>query len=44
MDTSPKDLEIIENKLDLEEAKIALAHVKEQGTISWNDLKKELNL
>ena len=37
-------LEAIEDKIDLEEARKALAESGEEGTVSWEDIKKELGL
>jgi prevent-host-death family protein len=40
-----EDLEIIEaieNKIDLEEARVALKDIQSKGAISWEDLKIEL--
>ena len=36
-------LESIENRIDLEGARAALAEVKKKGTVSWKALKAELN-
>lgn len=35
-------LEALEDKIDLEEARAALAEAKKKGTISWEKIKKEL--
>jgi len=37
-------LERLENRIDLEDARAALAEVKKKGTVSWEDIKAELNL
>jgi len=37
-------LEQLENRIDLEDARAALAEVKKKGTVSWEDIKAELNL
>ncbi len=37
-------LEKLEDKLDLEDARKALADVKKKGSVSWKKLKAELNL
>lgn len=37
-------LEVIENKIDLEEARAALEDIKRNGAISWEDLKSKLGL
>lgn len=37
-------LERLESRIDLEEARAALADVKKKGTVSWEDIKAELNL
>lgn len=37
-------LEYLENKMDLEEAKKALHNIEKDGTISWEDTKRELGL
>jgi prevent-host-death family protein len=37
-------LEAIEDKIDLEEARKALAEAGEEGTVSWENIKKELGL
>ncbi len=37
-------LEILENKIDLEDAKKALRDIEKHGTVSWEDTKKELGL
>jgi len=37
-------LERIEDEMDLAEAKIALKEVEKEGTISWEEVKKGLNL
>jgi prevent-host-death family protein len=39
-----KLLEVLEDKIDLEEARAALAEAKKKGTVSWEKLKKELGL
>jgi prevent-host-death family protein len=39
-----KLLEALEDKIDLEEAREALAEAKKKGTISWEKMKKELGL
>ena len=35
-------LEALEDKIDLDEARAALAEAKKKGTISWEKIKKEL--
>ena len=37
-------LEALENKIDLEDAKKALSDVKKHGTVSWENIKRELGL
>ena len=37
-------LEDLEDRLDLEEARKALADVKKDGTVSWKQIKAELGL
>jgi prevent-host-death family protein len=37
-------LEHLENRIDLEDARAALAEVKKKGTVSWEAIKAELNL
>jgi len=37
-------LEELEERIDIEDARAALADVKKQGTISWNKIKAELDL
>ncbi len=37
-------LEAIEDRIDLEEARTALADVKKHGSISWESLKRKLDL
>jgi prevent-host-death family protein len=39
-----KLLEALEDKVDLEEARAALAEAKKKGTVSWEKIKKELGL
>ncbi len=39
-----KLLEALEDKMDLEEAREALAEAKKKGTISWEKMKRELGL
>ncbi len=39
-----KTLEMIENKVDLEDAKKALRVIEKHGTVSWEDTKHELGL
>jgi prevent-host-death family protein len=39
-----KLLEALEDKLDLEEARAALAEAKKKGTASWEKIKKELGI
>jgi len=39
-----KLLEALEDKIDLEEARTALAEAKKKGTISWDKLKTELGI
>jgi hypothetical protein len=44
---SPEDLKLIEaleNKIDLREARKAMAEAKKKGTIPWSQIKKELGL
>ena len=37
-------LEALEDKIDLEEARAALAEAKKKGTVSWDKIKKNLGL
>jgi prevent-host-death family protein len=37
-------LEAIEDQIDLQDARAALAEAQEKGTIAWDDLKAELGL
>ena len=37
-------LEQLEDRIDLEDARAALATVEEEGTVSWRQLKAKLNL
>ncbi len=37
-------LEALEDKIDLEDAKKALRDVEKNGAISWEDIKRELDL
>ena len=37
-------LEAIEDRIDLEEARKALADVKKRGAVSWESIKKKLDL
>lgn len=37
-------LEELEDRLDLEEARVALAEAEREGTIPWDQLKAELGL
>jgi prevent-host-death family protein len=37
-------LQALEDKIDLEEARAALAEAKKKGTVSWNKIKKDLGL
>jgi prevent-host-death family protein len=39
-----KLLEALEDKIDLDEARAALAEAKKKGTVSWNKVKKELGI
>jgi prevent-host-death family protein len=39
-----KLLEALEDRIDLEEAREALAESKKKGTVSWEKIKKELEL
>lgn len=39
-----KLLEDIEDRIDLEEARKSLAHVKKHGAIPWEKMKKDLGL
>ena len=39
-----KLLEALEDKIDLEEARAALAESKKKGTVSWEKVKKELGI
>lgn len=39
-----KLLEALEDKIDLEEARAALAESKRKGTVSWEKIKKELGI
>ena len=37
-------LEQLEEMIDLEEARFALAEAREKGTVSWEEVKQELGL
>jgi prevent-host-death family protein len=37
-------LEVLEDRLDLEAARVALKEAEKQGTVSWAQLKKEMGL
>lgn len=37
-------LELIEDKMDIEQALEALDHLEDEGTVSWNELQEELGL
>ncbi|HBH81703.1 MAG TPA: prevent-host-death family protein, partial [Nitrospira sp.] len=37
-------LEEIEDRLDLDEARAALASVKREGTVTWKKIKRDLGL
>jgi prevent-host-death family protein len=39
-----KLLETLEDKIDLEEARAALAEAKKKGTVSWQKVKAELGI
>lgn len=39
-----KLLEALEDKIDLEEARAALAESKKKGTVSWDKIKKDLGI
>jgi len=39
-----KLLEALEDKINLEEARAALAEAKKKGTVSWEKIKKELGV
>ena len=39
-----KLLEALEDKIDLEDARAALAEAKRKGTVSWEKIKKELGI
>lgn len=39
-----KLLEALEDKIDLEEARVALAEAEKKGTVSWAKIKKELGI
>ena len=39
-----KALEEAEDRIDIEEARAALKDVEEQGTVSWEKIKADLNL
>lgn len=39
-----KLLEALEDRIDLDEAKVALLESKKKGTVSWAKIKKELEL
>jgi len=39
-----KLLEALEDRIDLDEAKAALLESKKKGTVSWEKIKKELEL
>jgi prevent-host-death family protein len=37
-------LEAIEERIDLDDARKALADVKKKGSVSWNEIKRKLDL
>ncbi len=37
-------LEELENRLDLDDVRVALAEAKEKGTVSWEKIKAELDI
>lgn len=37
-------LEALEDKIDIEEARAALAEAKKKGTVPWEKIKKELGI
>ena len=37
-------LQLLEDRVDLESARIALAEVEAEGTVSWDEMKGELGL
>ncbi len=39
-----KLLEALEDRIDLEEAHVALLETKKKGTVSWQKIKKDLGL
>jgi prevent-host-death family protein len=39
-----KLLEVMEDRIDLEEARAALAEAKKKGTVSWEKVKAELGI
>ena len=39
-----RTLEMLENKIDLEDARKALSDIEENGSVSWEDVKRELDL
>ena len=39
-----KLLEALEDRIDLEQARAALAESKKKGTVSWEKIKKELGI
>jgi prevent-host-death family protein len=39
-----EDVKLLEDKIDLEEARSALAEAKKKGTVSWDKIKKDLGL
>jgi prevent-host-death family protein len=39
-----KLLEALEDKIDLEEARAALAEARKKGTVSWEKIKKDLGI
>jgi prevent-host-death family protein len=39
-----KLLEALEDKIDLEDARAALAEAKKKGSVSWEKIKKELGI
>lgn len=39
-----KLLEALEDRIDLEEARAAIAESKKKGTVSWEKIKRELGL
>jgi len=37
-------LEDLEDRIDLDDARAALANVKEEGTVTWDKIKRDLGL